>query len=741
MLLTERYYQNTGNYRLHSFVIPDSYKYFRTLNRTIIPLCILATALTGLPSSQLFSQHRCATVHYNQSLHKKFGKTQQLRQFEQWIGGYTKKIAQSQARLQQTHAGPYKVPVVIHVIHRGEPLGLGTNISDEQIFSQIKVLNNDFKRLNADAPQTPAIFQSLAGSMDIEFVLARIAPNGMETNGIVRLMGSKNSWVQSDDALLKSQSYWPSQDYLNIWVCNLTDFLGYAQFPVSDLEGLEEFQNEIAATDGVVIGYDVFGSIDDGDFDLLSRYNKGRTLTHEMGHFFGLRHIWGDENGCVGTDYVSDTPNQSSYTDGCPAHPRTSCTTTNMFQNFMDYTNDVCMNLFTQGQVDRMQTVLENSIRRASLLSSPGLGPPNGTETNDVAVTAILSPEPVSCEESPQLEVQIQNRGTALLNSVLLAYSINGGPSISTYMAFNALTRFSSTILSVPIALATGENLINMTLSMPNDTDDIDLSNNSLNKVVAVNESTEPLPARERFEKSFADRWTIVSPDGTFGWRTVATNYGQSPLFADSVDLQKKTSWLVSPVFDFSQLIESNLRFDYSFNEGNDNPLTLRLKYSTDCGRSFTDLPGFVLTETSSRPVPVLDSDWESVVVSLEPLLGSPQGRIAFVASTSNIQSVFIDNIELYAGEASPRMAANEGMAVYPNIENGINITFNAATLQTARVSIIDLFGQTVIQGDQEKVLNQTISLSLPNLQTGIYIVRVKTDNRYYNQKVFIPGR
>jgi hypothetical protein len=709
--------------------------------RAILFNCILCGIILISTPYLSLSQHRCATVQYNESLYQRLGKTQQLQQFEQWIKSYTKKKTQGQARMNQTHSGAYRVPVVVHIIHRGEPLGQGTNIPDEQIFSQMKVLNNDFKRLNADASQTPAIFQPSAGSLDIEFELAEFDPNGLETNGIIRLRGSKNSWVQADDAVLKAQSFWPSEDYLNIWVCNLTDFLGYAQFPVSTLEGLEEFQNEIAETDGVVIGYDVFGSIEDGDFNLASRYDRGRTLTHEMGHFFGLRHIWGDENGCSGSDYVSDTPNQSGDTDGCPTHPRTSCSTTNMFQNFMDYTNDVCMNLFTQGQADRMQVVLENSIRRASLLNSPGLGPPDGNQTNDVAATTILSPEPVSCGGSHQLVVQIQNRGTAPLTSVALAYSINGGPFVSTNMVFNALPRFNSTTLSLPIALNAGESLLSVSLSRPNDTDDIDPSNNTLSKVVAVNSFAEPLPARERFEGIFTDRWTIVSPNETVDWNTASTNYGRSMTFANPVDLQKNTSWLVSPVLDFSQLTKSNMRFDYFYTASDDNAATLRLKYTLDCGQTYSDITAFAPFVTSSRTFPVLDNDWESAVVSLEPLLGSSTGRIAFIASASSIESLFVDNIEFYVDDPSPRLDANEGLAVYPDGESGINITFNVNSLQTVQVSIVDLLGHTLINGNEEEVLNQTISLPLLNLQTGIYIVRVKADNRYYSQKVFIPGR
>src|SRR5687768_4257349 len=152
-------------------------------------------------------------------------------QFEQWLN--ERKLAPNAGSPFRKKSGPYKIPVVVHVIHNGEAIGTGTNISDAQIHSQIKVLNDDFQRNNADAVNTPAEFASLAGSMDIEFILAKRDPEGQHTNGIVRVQGTMPTWTSNDNYELKALSYWPAEDYLNIWVCDITDFLGYAQFPVS----------------------------------------------------------------------------------------------------------------------------------------------------------------------------------------------------------------------------------------------------------------------------------------------------------------------------------------------------------------------------------------------------------------------------------------------------------------------------------------------------------------------------
>ncbi len=171
-------------------------------------------------------------------------------------------------------------------------------------------------------------FIPVAGNMDIEFVLAQLDPGGNPTNGINRVKGTKANWNMSDDEQLKALSYWNANNYLNIWICNLTDFAGYTQFPVSTLPGLENSSTN-PLTDGIVIWYRAFGSSDYGTFNLDNGLNKGRTATHEVGHFFGLRHIWGDQSNCRGTDYVSDTPPQSSSTSGCPSHPQPQCPSEN----------------------------------------------------------------------------------------------------------------------------------------------------------------------------------------------------------------------------------------------------------------------------------------------------------------------------------------------------------------------------------------------------------------------------
>ena len=181
--------------------------------------------------------------------------------FEKWISAKIRQRAN--LRTQAT----FEIPIVVHIIHNGEPIGTGTNLSEAQILSQIDVLNEDYQRLNDDRVNTPAEFAGVAASIDIQFVLARQDPEGLATNGIVRNRGSKSGWTVENAPEFKSQSYWPAEDYLNIWVVNLTDdYLGFAQFPITSLPGVEGPFDRL--TDGVVCDYTVFGTVDAGPFDL-----------------------------------------------------------------------------------------------------------------------------------------------------------------------------------------------------------------------------------------------------------------------------------------------------------------------------------------------------------------------------------------------------------------------------------------------------------------------------------------
>ncbi|WP_199565218.1 zinc metalloprotease [Spongiactinospora rosea] len=241
------------------------------------------------------------------------------------------------------------IPVVVHVVYQQE----AHNVSDGQIASQITVLNQDFRAANPDVSQVPAPFQSAVADTLIEFAPATTDPAGQPTSGIVRRRTAQAQFGDDDAVKFSSRGgsdAWPADRYLNLWVCNLVPWLGYAQFPGGPAE-----------TDGVVVAYHAFGNTGTA----TAPFNLGRTATHEIGHWLNLRHIWGDDgDACSGDDFVADTPNAAGPNFGVPTFPSITCgngPNGDMFMNYMDYTDDRGMFMFTNGQSERMDAALSQA--------------------------------------------------------------------------------------------------------------------------------------------------------------------------------------------------------------------------------------------------------------------------------------------------------------------------------------------------------------------------------------------
>jgi len=308
----------------------------------------------------IFAQEReCSTMEnleYRKQLNPALeSRMEQIETFTQ------AKIAEMQTN--RIDGNIITIPVVIHVLYRNST----ENISLAQIQSQIDVLNEDFRRTNPDADNV----WSQAADTEIQFCIATVDPNGNATTGITRKSTTRQDWGTTDDMKKASQggvNPWNTSEYLNMWIVpKMTSggrtILGYAQFPGGS-----------AATDGVVMAYNYFGRVG----NVTAPFDGGRTTTHEVGHFLNLRHIWGDAN--CGNDFVSDTPTHQTSNGGCPIG-QVSCGSTDMVQNYMDYTNDSCMNLFTQGQKNRMRATLLSGGFRAALAQSDKCGGGGSTPT------------------------------------------------------------------------------------------------------------------------------------------------------------------------------------------------------------------------------------------------------------------------------------------------------------------------------------------------------------------------
>lgn len=304
---------------------------------------------------------RCATIELHQKL---LEESEQYKNARAEIERVTSEFLNS-ARLESERP-VVKIPVVVHVVWNTEE----QNISDEQVQSQIDVLNRDFRATNPDIANVPSAFKDSVSDARVEFFLATKDPKGNQTNGITRSHTTNQSFLMRNNPVkFKNKGgtdAWPSDKYLNLWVCpqildnDGEEVLGYAQFPGGSTK-----------TDGVVIEYKYFGTTGTATVP----YHLGRTATHEIGHWFNLYHIWGDDQRlpdiCSGSDRVDDTPNQGEPNYGKPTFPHTSCNNGpngDMFMNFMDYVHDDTMFMFTKDQVDRIDACLAGP--RSSFLTN-----------------------------------------------------------------------------------------------------------------------------------------------------------------------------------------------------------------------------------------------------------------------------------------------------------------------------------------------------------------------------------
>jgi hypothetical protein len=400
---------------------------------------IASVFLFMLYNATTFAQQheKCATMHVLQK-HKEQNpllevKMQQLEtQVAEWIESNKKNIHNRTV---------VTIPVVVHVVYKNST----QNIPSSQIESQIQVLNEDYRKTNTNFNTTRPIFDTLAADTEIQFCLASTDPQGNPTTGITRTQAPSNATfnpIFGFDNVKSSATGgvnpWPTDQYLNIWVCDMSILnqvfvLGYAQFP-----------GDNPATDGVVLQYQHVGRTNDPQ---SAPANLGRTATHEVGHWLGLRHIWGD-GPCDSTDYVADTPNASDASQSDCNKTKNTCTiedaywgtidAPDMVENYMDYSSDACMTMFTQGQKARMWGFLNTD--RAALQTSPaGCNVPSLVKENKVDLKTNIYPNPSSgvfnldvlskTEENINIEVynvfgQLEHKST--LNDLkTTAYQLN----------------------------------------------------------------------------------------------------------------------------------------------------------------------------------------------------------------------------------------------------------------------------------------------------------------------------
>ncbi|MEL6536788.1 MAG: M43 family zinc metalloprotease [Bacteroidota bacterium] len=513
-----------------------------------------STPPTSTSYRRLPSHRTCATDENLQELAARFPKQFGIQKFEAALA-----LAQ-EARAQRLVMGRQQetvvqIPVVVHVVHNGEEVGSGSNISQAQVASQIRVLNEDFRKTGAGANSHPA-----GADVEIEFVLALYDPNGvaLPEPGINRVDGGRSFWTKTlVETSLKFDTQWDPDRYFNVWTVSFggvnSDLLGYAQFPsLSDLDGLPR-SGGAAGTDGVVCGFNYFGT----EGNVVAPYNQGRTMTHEVGHWLGLRHIWGDGN-CSVDDFCDDTPLASAPNTSCV--PNNSCASSadhDMIENYMDYTPDACMNIFTEDQKARMRTVLEVSPRRKEILQNAG----DVIEVTDAPIVAAATNSFSVC------------RG----DSFTLTDNSTNSPTSRSWTITNFADQVIATSTEEVFVFNTQEvplGDLNLELIVANAAGSDTLTARRVLTVYAEETQTSLLEDLESTDNTDLVNWAVNNPDDDRLWSfssegTSAYGVGDWSLmfdnYSDDDDPTGTTDALVSPPLDFSASASPVLTFDYAY--------------------------------------------------------------------------------------------------------------------------------------------------------------------------------
>jgi hypothetical protein len=407
------------------------------------------------------------------------------QQFETWVHGLTQTVTPGRYNTGMIQS-VFNIPVIVHIIHNNENVNSstatsGNNLNAAQVVDQINILNKDYNGLNADTSLIPSIFKPVAGRMQVNFCLAVVNPTGgvMAEPGIDRVNRVAKGWTVTPysqayiDATVKPGSIWNPAFYLNIWVCPLGGgLLGYSTFPNPGTSGISGLSSPYGSstTDGVVILNTSFGSVGTAQ---SGQYNKGRTTTHEIGHWMGLRHTWGD--GTCASDYCNDTPPAQTANYGCPAFPHnlgtcTGNTTGEMSMNYMDYTDDACMYMFTADQKNRAQLILTNSPMRITVITSTVCDLP--TITNDIGISFVSVPtysQVINCLNNINPIINVTNFGSGILTSAVFSFNVDGVNTQTLSWTGSAAPNTSFTLALAQISnLTLGAHVFSVNVSLPN---------------------------------------------------------------------------------------------------------------------------------------------------------------------------------------------------------------------------------------------------------------------------------
>ena len=627
------------------------------------------------------------------------------------------------------------IPIVFHIIHNYG----SENISKEQILSAMEVLNQDYQLLNQDQSIVDVDFQSRIANIGLEFRLAKLDPQGNCTEGITRT-ASQLSFSAFDN--VKDLISWPSNKYLNVWVVDAIAFSagGYAYLP----------GNAPSATyDGIVVINAQLGTVGTSNGGALSV----RTLTHEVGHWFNLRHTWGTTNtpglstNCSNDDGVTDTPNTIGVGNGECDRSSNTCATTlgDNVENYMDYSS--CPRMFTTGQNNRMQAALNSTLTtRRNLWAAANL---NAT---GVLLGSIIC--------TPVADFTADNTG-GCANSTIdfsdLSYNADLDNSWSWAWAFEGGVPATSTIRN-PTITYPSPGTYNVTLVVTNS------SGNSLKtkqSYITIN-TTNPIlvsPIVESFENtSFPSSGTDVTThwqyettfSNLFVRNTSAKVTGNASLrYSRGISDLGIESSIISPSISFTNVTSpANLTFKLAYAQrASENTTKLEVFISRDCGKTwikrFTRVGDALATNSSyvnSNFVPT-DAQWETITVNISQLALQSHGLVKFSVTEGNGNNLYIEDINIVSVPLSIASGEidQEQTTIFPNPGNGdATLSYQLLQPMEVSVSIHDISGRLVgTKKVSSKNTNGKIQLSeISNvtLMRGSYIVSLWTNNSSYRQ-------
>ncbi|MCE3295944.1 MAG: hypothetical protein K0R65_1658 [Crocinitomicaceae bacterium] len=652
----------------------------------------------------------------NTENHEECGFNSRHRNLLQTDADYAAKRQQEEAHIDNFMRNPLvekavkTIPIVVHVIHTGQSVGTGANISDAQIQSAIDNMNDAYRNM---APYTGV-------DTEIEFCLAQRDPNGNPSTGIVRVSGtgvtnySTQGIISSNEQAVKNLSKWDNTRYYNFWIVTEIDNNGGG----SGTQGYAYFPGAGPAVDGAVMLYNAFGYDPTGvlGYNLKSYTNMNVTAVHEMGHALNLYHTFeGDDGGAqcptgnlCGSDLgdcCADTPPHRNSNSGCVSDATANAcqagTTAGDYQhNFMDYSSDDCQTEFTANQTTRMNATLTGGGLRASLTSSDGCNPVNNPR--DASITSIVAPVSSYCQTTFSPQVTLRNFGTNTLTSVTITYNVDGGTSQVYNWTGSLLTGASEIVTLDPVTAAVGAHTFFASTSLPNGGADQYAANDASSVSFTITTSSS-LPFVQDFEGAFPPAgWSNLSNDGTdgTGWdvdgtkqlekRAVAVQSSGTAGNAMAINgyaYQSSTGnrydEMTSPSIDMSSAGSPQLTFQVSHAYYNITPNYegLKVYISTDCGVNYTVIydksaAALATAGQNSNPwAPTAVGHWRQETIDLSAYAGDVV-KFKFETFSNYGNNLYIDKINVADNCATPVITTNP-----TNVTrcSGANASFTAA--------------------------------------------------------------